>query len=222
MRQTGRSLSFVIGLLCAFLMQMGDVRGAVRMGTHGIRLHHEWEKSVEANEWEDWKNSFATSDANGDGRIRLSEVVNVYRDHFNHLYHNEMDHKTKSRHSVAEKSHFDEEARDFVKFVKKQREMEASLEGDSPAAERRRRRATQEENKPLHKSKSRREYVHRKARQLVETHELSDEGAQKAHDHKKETEQTISFAEFKTAMHKYMESKEGDRRSLLDMAKHIF
>jgi len=217
-----------VSLLC-LLATLSPAHAAVRMGTHGIRLHHEWEKSVAAEEWADWERSFVSPDTNGDGRIRLSEVAHVYRDHFNHLYHNQMDHKTKSRHTEAEKSHFEEEARDFTKFVKKQREMEAAaaeanLEGDSPAAERRRRRAAEEAAKPLHKSKNRKEFIHRKARQLTEMHEASDmdEVEPYIHDHKKEREQTLSFDEFKAFMHKYMASKEGDRRPLLDMAKHIF
>jgi len=196
------------------------------MGTHGIRLHHEWEKSVAAKDWADWERSFASSDSNGDGRIRLSEVAHVYRDHFNHMYHNQMDRKTKSRHTAAEKSHFEEEAGDFIKFVNKQREVEAAaaeanLEADSPAAERKR-RVAEETAKPLHKSKNRKEFIRRKARQLTEMHESAGEVERYIHDHKKEREQTISFDEFKAFMHKYMASKEGDRRPLLDMAKHIF
>jgi hypothetical protein len=96
-----------------------------------------------------------------------------------------MDRHTKHRHTEAKGVYFEEEARDFVNFVKNDRDIRAAVvEEDSPAAgkhivpflppfhhlqlhpphsrskytygviERRRRRATQEENKPLHKSEN--------------------------------------------------------------------
>jgi hypothetical protein len=72
---TGTSVAIVLGLLmCVFVMQMGEVRGALRINTHGIRLHHEWEKSVQEEDWKDWERSFFASDGDGDGHIRLNEV----------------------------------------------------------------------------------------------------------------------------------------------------
>ncbi len=79
---TGRSVAIVFGLLvCVFVMQMGEVHGALRINSHGIRLHHEWEKSGQEEDWKDWERSFFASDGDGDGHIRLNEVYS--RPHLN-------------------------------------------------------------------------------------------------------------------------------------------
>jgi hypothetical protein len=70
-----RRLLLLAQLSCAF--------AAIAVSPHSLKMHHEWDKAVAANEWSRWQKAFDRADQNRDGMIKIADVHTVFVEHHN-------------------------------------------------------------------------------------------------------------------------------------------
>ena len=70
-------------ILTALSLLVSVARGAVSVNPHSLKLHHDWNRAAENEDWSNWQKAFALADRDGDGRLAAADVHTVFVEHHN-------------------------------------------------------------------------------------------------------------------------------------------
>ena len=103
----------VAALLVLHLLVFPAAHAALAVSKHQLKMHLEWNRASESQDWKDWREAFHKSDTDHKGHVH--RVEQIFKEHFNILHE-----RIENNHAgltKAEETHFREDAAHFVEFT---------------------------------------------------------------------------------------------------------
>ena len=106
---------FAMMMLRALVLSLflGLARAALAVGPHSMKMHLEWNRCAEQDEWEDWQLAFKTADRDREGEIPRHDLKRLFAAHFA-LVHARMPDHRRETFTVAEEYHFEQDVEHFL------------------------------------------------------------------------------------------------------------